>query len=104
MKTLTAWAAILLLSTAPTFAEEVTNCDGLGETDVIEALSQEQYPVTYIPDEYVGNATTVIENHTGSRYGKVDAVVVVEMEDHDVAVVFDRGGCITQVDLPPDLF
>ena len=90
MKTLIAWAALLLL-VSPAAAIEQLPCDS--PIDAVETLSQETYDVLEIPDQHLSTAVMVIEEYTGERYGKVGWVSVVQMDDHDVAVIGDITGC-----------
>lgn len=101
MKTIVIVAAFLLTA-APAVAESVTSCDSF--IDPVESLSQETNTVLYIPDDWVTRTAARIESKTGEVYGHVDAITVVETSEHDIAVVFDEGGCNTQVELPRDFF
>ncbi len=97
MKPIIAAAALALLTVNPAFAEDAYNCDP--NIDMVETLSQEEHPVLYIPDDWIGRTMIRIEAVTGHPYGKVEAVTVVELPEHDVALVHDIGGCTTIVEL-----
>lgn len=102
MKTIITAATLLMLSVLPAVAETVTSCDPV--LDPVEGLSQEEWNVLYIPDDWLPRTVARIETETGERYGKVVAVTVVELPETDVAVVFDESGCNYQVELDSNFF
>ena len=94
--------ALVLLATpqlALAAGDVMRDCDYAYE-DVVEAQSDQGYPLRTIEDAKLVQFKSYLDRVTGDRYQQLLAASVVQREDGPSAIVWTSEGCVEQITLP----